>query len=302
MKITPTILVLSILFLAACGQRTSENLDLNPDDVEISNIQISEETMIDIIQSAASPLEVTTLIKSLNVPFSASNLPDPKMLSSEISALEMAFRLGMLYTDLGYMNLYEQADLSEDLLSAIDRLAEGLRINQYFDSDAIHRAASNSSSIDSLIYISIHSFNQMGNSLRQSERGDQSALIIAGAWLEGLYMATQVAATNNNEHLRDMIGDQKVVLNDLLLVLNYYNSEALMKNYITDLEKILNLYDQVEIINVVGDPETVEKDGMLEVVQNETSQLIMSDEVLDQITKATAQVRNAHYKTKPQVQ
>ena len=174
-----------------------------------------------------------------------------------------------------------------------------LHIGQFFDLATIKRLTT-SSSMDSLLYISINSFIYMGNSLRESNHGDQSAIMITGAWIEGLYLATQATLRNDSEHLRNMIGDQKLILNDLLLVLNYYDSESLMKNYITDLEKIMNLYDEVEIISAVGDPEPIEKDGMLELVQSETSQLKMSDEVLVKITEMTAEVRNAYLNIKTQ--
>ena len=292
-----TILLISILFLTACGQRTSENLKL--DDVEIAKIQISAETIRDIIENIASPIEAAVLISSLDIPFSASNLPKPENLSTEVDPLEIAYHLGMLYTDLGYINMYEKTDIGESFVTSIDKLTTELRIGQFFDLATINRLATNSS-MDSLLYISIHSFNNMGNSLRESNRGDQSALLITGAWIEGLYMLTQTNLRDDNEHLRNMIGDQKMILNDLLLVLNFYNSKSQMKNYITDLEKIMTIYDEVEIISAVGDPEPIEKDGMLELVQSETTQLKMSDEVLDRITETTAQVRNAHLNMKPQ--
>ncbi len=205
----------------------------------------------------------------------------------------------MLSTDLGYINMYEKTDIGESFVTSIDKLTTELRIGQFFDLATINRLATNSS-MDSLLYISIHSFNNMGNSLRESNRGDQSALLITGAWIEGLYMLTQTNLRDDNEHLRNMIGDQKMILNDLLLVLNFYNSKSQMKNYITDLEKIMTIYDEVEIISAVGDPEPIEKDGMLELVQSETTQLKMSDEVLDRITNTTAQVRNAHLNMKTQ--
>ncbi len=289
-----SILLLTItLLLAACGQRSSENLNLNLDEVEIAKIQISPETMMDIIENLASPMEAAVLISSLNIPFSASNLPNPENLSTNTNPLEMAYRLGMLYTDLGYINLYENTGIAERFLTSIDQLTTELHIGQFFDLVTVKRLAT-SSSIDSLLYISINSFNYMGNSLRESDRGDQGALMITGAWIEGLYLATQAAIRNDSEHLKAMIVDQKLILNDLLLVLNFYNSETQVQNYITELESIMGIYDGVKINYEVGDPETVEKDGMLELVQPETSQLFMSDEVLDEITKITAEVRNAH--------
>ena len=296
---TSFILLISTLLLTACGQRTSEKIDL--EDVEIAKIQISAETMVDIIQNIASPVEVASLINSLHIPFSSSNLPNPKILSAEGNPLDLAYHLGILYSDFAYINIYEQTGLVERFLTSIDELTTTLHIGQYFDLATIRRMSASGSSMDSLMYISINSFNQMGNYLRESNHGDQSALLIAGAWMEGLYLATQATLQNDNEHLRNMIGDQKLILNDLLLVLNFYNSESLMKAYIADLEKIMSFYDEVEIISVVGDPEPTEKDGMLEMVQSETSQLLMSDEVLDQITEATAEVRNSHLNIKTQV-
>ncbi len=294
---TSIILLISTLLLTACGQRTSENLNLN--DVEIAKVQISAETMIDIIQNIASPMEVTTLLNSLDIPFSASNLPNPENLSTDVNSLETAYRLGMLYTSLGYINIYDKTDIVESFLTSIDQLTTTLHIGQYFDLATVKRLAT-SSSMDSLLYVSVNSFNLMGNSLRESNHGDQSTLMIIGAWIEGLYLATQAILRDDSEHLRNMVGDQKLILNDLLLVLNFYNDEASLKNYISDLEKIMALYDEVEIISAVGDPEAVEKDGMLELVQSETFQLKMSDEVLDRITVTTAEVRNAHLNIKTQ--
>ena len=250
------ILLISTLLLTACGQRQSEKINL--DDVEVAKLQISAETMRVIIEDIASPLEATTLINSLHIPFSASNLPDLENLSTEVDPLEQAYRLGIFYTDLGYLHIYEKTDPAESFLKNIDQLTTTLHIGQYFDIATIRRLATNSS-MDSLLFVSVNSFNNMGNALRDSDHGDQSALMICGAWIEGLYLATQATLGNNSEHLRNMIGDQKLILNDLLLVLNFYNDEASLKNYIADLEKIMSLYDEVEIISAVGDPKPTER-------------------------------------------
>ena len=55
--IKQTLLLLAALFLlAACGQRTSGNLEVDMDDVEVGELQISSETMDEIIQNIASPI------------------------------------------------------------------------------------------------------------------------------------------------------------------------------------------------------------------------------------------------------
>ncbi len=292
------LLLIAIFFLAACGQRPSENLEVNLDEVDVGELQISSETMNDIIQNIASPIEVAALISALNVPYSTHYLSDPESLSTNTTSFEMAFSLGALSADLGYLNMYEKTGTAVNYLSSINRLADALQIGQFFDFATIKRLATSSSDLDSLMFISVNSFNNMDDYLRETERSNLSALMITGVWIEGLYLSTQVAKQNSNEDLKAMIGEQKLILNDLLLILNNYKNEEVIAGYITDLETIKSIYDNVKITYEVGEPQTIEKDGMLMVIQSESSHVDMSDETLQKIIEVTEQVRNMHMNIK----
>ena len=294
----PSLLLVALLFLAACGQRPSENLEVNMDDVEVGELQISSETMNDIIQNIASPIEVAAMISSLNIPFSTSYLADPNKLSTSTTSFEMAYSLGALSADLGYLNMYEKTGTAVNYLSTINRMADALQIGQFFDFATIKRLATTSSDLDSLMFISINSFNNMDDYLRETDRGNLSSLMIAGVWMEGLFLATQVAIQNSNEDLKSMIGEQKLILNDLLLILNNYKNEEVIQNYVNDLEIIKSAYDDVKITYEVGEPQTIEKDGMLMVIQSESSTVMMSDETLQKIIEVTQQIRNMHMNIK----
>jgi len=291
-------MLIAIFLLAACGQRPSENLEVNMDEVDVGELQISSETMNDIIQNIASPIEVAALINALNVPYSTHYLSDPESLSTNTTSFEMAFSLGALSADLGYLNMYEKTGTAVNYLSSINRLADALQIGQFFDFATIKRLATSSSNLDSLMFISVNSFNNMDDYLRETERSNLSALMIAGVWIEGLYLATQVATQNSNEDLKSMIGEQKLILNDLLLILNNYKNEEPIVGYINDLEMIKSIYDDVKITYEVGEPQTIEKDGMLMVVQSESSHVSMSDETLQKIIEVTEQIRNMHMNIK----
>ena len=286
------LLWIAAIVIVSCGQRPSETLEVDLDQVDPSELQISSETMNDIIQNLASPIEVAAMINSLNVPFSISYLADPEELSTSTTSFEMAYTLGALSADLGYLNMYEKTGSAVNYLSSINRLADALQIGQFFDFNTIKRLATTSSDLDSLMFISVNSFNNMDDYLRETGRSNLSALMVAGVWIEGLYLATQVASNHSSEELKSMIGEQKLILNDLLLILNNYNNEEVIRGYISDLEKIKEVYDQVKITYEVGEPQTIEKDGMLMVVQSETSQVTMSDETLQQLIEVTARIRN----------
>ncbi len=262
------------------------------DEAEAGELQISSETMNDIIQNIASPIEVAALISSMNIPFSTSYLADPERLSTNTTSFEMAYSLGALSADLGYLNMYQKTGTAVNYLSSINRLADALQIGQFFDFATIKRLATTSSDLDSLMFISINSFNNMDDYLRETDRSNLSALMIAGVWMEGLFLATQVAVQNSNEDLKTMIGEQKTILNDLLLILNNYKNITAIQGYIADFEKIKSAYADVKITYEKGEPETIEKDGMMMVVQSESSHVIMDDPTLSLIIETTKEIRN----------
>ena len=292
------LLFAAFILLAACGQRSSQNLEVNLDDLDVGEFRISPETMNDIIQNIASPIEVAALINALNVPYSNRYLADPESLSTNTSSFEMAFSLGALHADLAYLNMYGKTGTAINTLSGINSLAGALQLGQFFDFATIKRLATTSSDQDSLMFISVDSFNKMEESLRENGRSNLGALMITGVWMEGLYLATQVAEENSYEDLKSMIGEQKLILNDLLLILDNYKSEEAISRYISDLESIRSVYAGVRITYEVGQPQTVEKDDMLMVVQSESSHVNMSDETLHKIIEITEQIRNMHLNIK----
>lgn len=287
------LLLTAVLLVASCGQRPSEILEVDMDDVESGELQISPETINEIISNIASPIEVAALIHSMNVPYSEHYLADPEVLPTS-TIFQMAYSLGALSADLGYLNIYEKTGTALNYLTVINSLADAMDIDQFFDFETIKRLATSSTALDSLMFISVYSFNRMDEHLREIQRSDLSSLMMAGVWMEGLYLSTQIAKNNNNGDLKSMIGEQKLILNDLLIILNNYINEEAIAGYISDLELIKNAFDQVKITYEVGEPSTIEKDGMLIVVQSESSHVNMSDESLQQIIKITEQVRNKH--------
>ncbi|MBP5589489.1 MAG: hypothetical protein J6X26_03045, partial [Bacteroidales bacterium] len=129
--------------------------------------------------------------------------------------------------------------------------------------------------------------------LRDNGRGNLSSLIIIGMWLEGQYFATQVVGQYPNKQLRDRIGEQKIILNDLILLATPYKSlnvdYGILCGYLNDIK---SAYDDVQITYTLGDPIREERNGGLVVTQTETSEVEMTDEQLENIIKITKSVRD----------
>jgi hypothetical protein len=288
------LLLLSVIFSCQIrrGKLADAELDIL-DSLEIAaDLQISEEALDEIVQSVSSPIEMAALIMEIGTPFSLDYLATTDFVDRYNTSFQMAFSLGVFGADLGYLNIYNRNTQIVDYLTAINKLADGIRVGHFFDFITLKRLATSRENIDSLMYISVSSFNNIDSYLRENNRGHLSALMIAGVWVESMYLATQVAKQTPNPALSERIGEQKLNLNNLLLILNPYKNQQQITDLLTQMNKIKQIFDEVEIVYEMGDPETVEKGGMVMIVQNEKSIVQITEEQLKQIINKTEEVRN----------
>jgi hypothetical protein len=255
--------------------------------------KLSAEAIEEISRNITSPVEIANLLQMMAVPFSSdylASLIDP---NKQTTAFDKAFTLGILGADLGYLNMYEKTGSSIDILSSIRKLAEGIKVGQFFDFETIKRLSLNKSNLDSLLFLSIDSYTQIDKYLRDNDRGQLSALMIIGVWVEAQYLATQVMKEYPDPVLRDRIGEQKVILNDLIMLASpYCGRDSEYGTLCRYLQNIKDKYRDIRITYTLGEPETVEQDGGLVVKQTETSKVEMTDDQLAGIIDVTKNIRD----------
>ncbi len=289
-------LFLAVIVISSCksGGENRQTSDMDVPDSVLNKgvLEISQESMQNIVQNISSPVEVAALVKELGVPFSSRYLAPTDKVDDLSTNFDQAFNLGVYGADLGYLNMYNKTSTVIDYISAIKTLADGIKVGQFFDFTTLKRLATNNQNLDSLMYISVHSFNQMDKYLRSNKRSNLSALIVAGVWVEGLYLATQVAKEAPHPELADRIGDQKTILNDLMLILDNYKSDRHFADLIKELNVIKDDYNGVTITIEKGEPEAIEENGTLTIVQNDKSIVHMTNEQLNNIINTTEKIRN----------
>lgn len=290
-------LLLSIFVLCSCrngSKKSGEFVFPEADTIPLSEAEkLSPEAIADISRNITSPVEIANLLQTLSIPFSQDYLASSIDANKQSTNFGKAIKLGILGADLGYLNMYEKTGSSLDVLSSIRQLAEDIKVGQFFDFESIKRLSQNKSNLDSLLFISIDSYSKIDEYLRNNDRGQLSALMIIGVWIEGQYLATQVVSHYPDKALSDRIAEQKIILNDLLMLIRPYCSrDNEFKKLCSDLESVKDKYREVKITYTQGDPVTVEKDGRLEIVQTETSKVEMTDEQLKGIIDITKDLRN----------
>lgn len=297
MKGKGLLLLVFVLMCFACRNSSKKNSEFvfpDADSIPASEVEVlSPEAIADISKNISSPVEIANLLLMLDVPFSQNYLAESIDANKLSTNFDKALKLGVLGADLGYLNIYEKTGSSLDVLSSIRKLSEDIKVGQFFDFESIKRLSKNKSNLDSLLFISIDSYTQIDNYLRANDRGQLSALMIIGVWIEGQYLATQVVSKFPDKILSDRIGEQKIILNDLIFLLSpYCGRDSEFKNLCKDLMDIKEKYRDIRITYTQGDPISVEKDGGLTITQTETSVVEMTKEQLDGIIETTKNIRN----------
>ena len=295
MKNQIIICFLTGFFLFGC--KNKENTDKNDIDALISQnldeteLSISEESMHEIIQSLPSPLEISTLIKVSGSRFNQDLLNPTEHADLYSLDTEKAMAMGIYAGDLGYINIYEKGHIAISYLKTIKKIADDLKVGHFFDFKTIKRIASNSKKLDSLLYISTMSFEKMDRYLREQKRSKLSVLLVTGTWIESLYLASSVVKEKPNEELIERIAEQKMILDQIMLILSAYENDEYFTQVLDDMHELKAEYDRVEINYHYEEPETREINGRLVIIDNSYTEVNIEDEQLKRIGEIIENIR-----------
>lgn len=291
------IIGLILLLFSACGsgKKTDEQAFLEGlDTTKTEGPSISEEVIGSILDQIPSPLEISALLKKSGKKYNAGYLNSPDNTSKYNSNYKKALNLGVYGTDLGYTNIYEQNQDGVKYMASIKELANGLSIGQFFDIETIGRLATNSKNLDSLLLITTQNFNTINHYLQTQGRANLSVLFLTGGWLEALHVTCETAASNpDNKELTETIGEQKIILENIMLLLSFYKeSDQNMASLLADMEELKKIYDKVNITYTYKESTFEIVDGVMVIKDNSTSTIDITPEDITNIRTLVTSIRN----------
>lgn len=264
-----------------------------PDSLTEAPLQLSENVVNDMIQNISSPVEMANLIKNSGAGFSQAVLNPSDKMKDYNTSFKRALNLGIYSADLGYINTFNKNTVVVSYLLAVKELADGINVGQFLDFTTLKRLATNQTNLDSLKQLSVSSFNQMDKYLREQRRSNVSTGIVAGAWVEGIYITCCVIEQTGDAELTNRLGEQKDIVNILRIILeNYSKSDKNFQELLVKIDAVKDAYEAVRITTELGEPITREIDGMLVIEQNELSHVEITPETTKAIIAAVKDVRD----------
>ena len=161
-------LLAGLVLLSACGGGEPTGQDtLNVPSTEDSTAQAERMRKTrNIFYNIPSPMETAALLKKANT------AQDERLYDASVN---------------------NQTQESMFFTSCAKKLADRLGVSNAFDDATLERMEKNMNNRDSLLSIISETYWTVDAYLKENERDNISALMIAGGWVEGLYIATQVS-------------------------------------------------------------------------------------------------------------
>jgi len=264
----------------------------NSSQNDSSTLGTRTKKMRSVFYSIPSSLEVTQLLKESGAKYSVSFPSDPQNIDKYTTAKGQALNLGIYASDLSYAGIYSEKEDAMLYLKCANTLTTALGIPNAFDKNTMSRIESNMGNQDSLLNIITTDYWNTDSYLKNNDRQEISALIIAGGWVEGLYIATQLASHSaNNPGLINRVAEQKLSLNDLVgLISTYPQTDETLRNTLAQLKKIQDAFAGVSIENTKTNISTDSSKNTTTLGGNESVK--MTPEQIKNLTDVTAVVRN----------
>ena len=292
MKIQKSVLILLLgLFLFSCNSpEQSISTEEQEIDVEIDS-QLAEDfnQAKQVFYSLPSPIETAMLMKRAGAKYDENLLTSITNVPNYNTILNKALNLGVYSADLSFVSMFDQSQASVKYLSATKRLADDLGILNAVDESYIKRMENNINSRDSVMEIISETFMNSNAFLKENERPELAAIVLSGGWIEGLYIATQIAkSTTDNKELKDRIIDQRLSLTDK------HKADANIQVVISDFQRIQKVYDNIdvntsEIVAVVNEETNV-------TTLESTTTTVFSEDNFDKLSNLVSEIRNNYTK------
>ncbi len=283
-----SILFVALLAVVACSPQKKEKEESNSEAFEKAQEEVKTQ-ISGVVKEMPAPSEIPFLLMETGADLNESLTHDLNKVSEYSSNNNAAaVNLGIYATDVAYLSAYDKSQKALNYMTEIRPLADQLALSGSFDPKTVERFESNLSNTDSLAMIVNEAINNADDHLRKTNRPKVAALLLAGSFIEGLYIATALVENYPNDlpddarkliliPLVDVIIKQEEPLIDLIELLESVEQDEYIATMIKDLNVLKEEYKKLNIQQLMDEGKGSE---------------LLKDETLDKVTNQMGKIRD----------
>ncbi len=248
-------IILMISFtLSSCVNSSKDGSKKETQEKSKSIVSDLDNDVSEFVYPLPSAYEVTELLNNIGIGYMLGMSNSVENVSRYFTAKSKAYNMGIYATDLSYASTYKMTQETMLYLEALNQLGSDLGISSIYNEDLLKSIESNVNNKDSLIEIISITINETYDYLNKNGKGDLSILMVAGGWIEGMYLTTNVSENyQNNPEIVKVIYAQKPSLVSLLKIADERKENSEIQELIDDLQPIKKAYDDVTNANLTDD-------------------------------------------------
>jgi len=254
-----TLAVAVALLTVSCGSRSSKKSTL---------AVVNQATEATISYPLPTAYEVTNLLNRSGAAFVIGITNPTAKAESYLTETDKAINLGIYGADLAYVTTYNMKQETMDYMKVLRKLADELQVSTNFNAELARKVENNIDNKDSLISIISQSYHDTYSFLTNNGKDDISVLVLAGTWVEGLYLTTMVATTSvRNADMLQIVANQKSSLATLVDLLDKHSESADVAKVRQQLEPIIRRYNDVK--DKVSEAQAIQISDTIEKIRNQ---------------------------------
>lgn len=251
---------------------------------------ISQEIFEDIMKHLPSPMEISFLLKDLDVKHDKNLLTPISYVQKAETPFQQTFLLGVLSTDIGYNHIYGKPEALETV-EACQKINQKLRIDSVVNFKKLQTMVKAKEGLDTLLIEYTIELEHISQVLHDKGRAELVVAMLVGGWLKSLHLTCEGYAQQRAELLKMRVGEQKIVLEQVILLLSFYeNKDAYTRNIMQGLQSLSKIYESVDII--IKQTPSVQKEinGQIVIEGGTTQQVDIDNKTLRQIHQKTKEI------------
>ncbi len=278
--------IISVLFACNTGSKTDN------EDVDESAIQ-NKNKAAKVFYAVPSPSELSAMIKATGANYDKGVLNPPSNESKYTSIIQKSLNLGVYGADLSYASTFDQTQEAMTYMGICKKLADGLGITGAINEHTVKRMEKNLNNKDSLLKIISDTYLETDIYLKNNDRAGVSALVVAGGWIEGLFISVNIAATNSkNELIIKRIAEQKLILDNLIGLMESNEADDNAPELMKSLKDLKTFYEGVQAKETGTATVTTDSTAKKTVI-GANGELTLTPDQLAEITKRITAIRNS---------
>ena len=286
--------VVGATIFSSCGddKKTESSDEITVSDsakVEVSNLT---ETFFQV----PSPGEMLSFIKMVggknNKNVSFLNSPDNQKNYSDNKSKALNF--GIYSCDLSYCSIFEIGAEALKYFKTVKQLGDQIGVSSAIKPEVLKRLQDNIGNPDSLSVITDDVYFSSFETLEASKQGPTLSLVVAGGWIESLFIATSLAKYEPNSPIVERLADQKYTLDNLIEFLKKHENDPSVASVLVQFKELQTEFTKIEEKDAVA---VTSKDSNKKILGGGKN-LVLTAEQYKNIVEKIKSIRNSFTLTK----